>query len=649
MPLTRSALLNSSSLTPISLLNSEETSDDSSDSPRQVTLAIEYTQIAFPFLMEKWDSGLREAIITKPRSIRTEHLLAALPVDTELGAEEAWPVARELLDVLEAEMRDVLETHSVFFWLHLYRRIGVMLSPGHEDKTDERTVALVRQVVELAIAKHGQAKEAWEFEPSDGIDREEILGGYYSEAVSSVRSSNVRHICELLEDGLKKRRALIVRDFSEDDFLGLHYVEGLAYQYWLVTALMRALGKGGRVKLDAEGEWEWVSPESWAFLIWSIDQRTNRSPFQNTLVGVWFDNECSDSRAASASTLICPIYNTERKSIPELLKALGVNIVDDSPPLNFLPAALDLKAYVDAHQFLSQSFSNALGFTLEALASTLWGTANALMAPEEMVREEDEDKRKQVYSANMLNLLQRGYKTVRIEKTGFANEIALRMRVADWPFKVPSDDLETVFNRLTLTPQVQAKIGLWSAGPRFLYMPGALDHVVVDLQGVPALLETLFFRVSHDQAARGSVFEVAFREALTSRGYDVKYGDLVALDGTSRDLDAGVRLGSTFFVLECVSVERPLDYEIGKPQTFAVRQERLEKKVSQASSLVEFLERNRQGKNYDFREIERFEWFVVSPFVEWIWDVSDRLWYSHSIPRILSARESIEVLEAATR
>ena len=48
-------------------------------------------------------------------------------------------------------MKSVLGKRSVAFWFHLYRRIGAFLHPHHEDRTDDRTTALVRQIVEAAI------------------------------------------------------------------------------------------------------------------------------------------------------------------------------------------------------------------------------------------------------------------------------------------------------------------------------------------------------------------------------------------------------------------------------------------------------------------------------------------------------------------
>ena len=85
-------------------------------------------------------------------------------------------------------------------------------------------------------------------------------------------------------------------------------------------------------------------------------------------------------------------------------------------------------------------------------------------------------------------------------------------------------------------------------------------------------------------------------------------------------------IGDELFLFERVSIGRPLDYEIGQPATISERNRRLEKKVSQALSLAEFFRDNAVGTNFEFRQIRRFVPFVVSPFEEWIWDGSERMW-----------------------
>ena len=143
-------------------------------------------------------------------------------------------------------MRTVLEHRSAPFWLHLYRRIGVHLHTAHDDKTDARTVGLVREVVELAICKHGIAEPVTEFAPSTHLNAKKVLGGTLAQAVKS-SSSKPYSALRLLDRYMKSiPTQWVIRDFAPEDFVGLYYIEGLAYQYWKISAYFAGWAKEQR-------------------------------------------------------------------------------------------------------------------------------------------------------------------------------------------------------------------------------------------------------------------------------------------------------------------------------------------------------------------------------------------------------------------
>lgn len=159
----------------------------------------------------------------------------------------------------------------------------------------------------------------------------------------------------------------------------------------------------------------------------------------------------------------------------------------------------------------------------------------------------------------------------------------------------------------------------------------------------------MFVRVAHNQSQRGTVFEEAFRRALSKRGFEFRNGALQSFAEGERELDAGVVIGDVLYAFECVSVERPLDYEIGSLATFSRRREQLDEKVTQALTLADFLRAKPRGTNYDFTHVREIVPLVVSPFEEWVWERSERLWLPDGNPRILSAREALDLLMGARR
>jgi hypothetical protein len=138
-----------------------------------------------------------------------------------------------------------------------------------------------------------------------------------------------------------------------------------------------------------------------------------------------------------------------------------------------------------------------------------------------------------------------------------------------------------------------------------------------------------------------------WRRALGKERFELALvGEIVAPDGTRREVDAGVRVGSTLYLMECRSIERPLDYEIGKPSVVATRQRLLEEKLSQVESLCDFLKTNPRGRNYDISWAAKIVHFVVGPFEEFIWTREPRFWKDET-PRILSADSMLQILNKA--
>jgi hypothetical protein len=162
---------------------------------------------------------------------------------------------------------------------------------------------------------------------------------------------------------------MVIEDFAPDDFINLYLVEGLAYQYWRATAMMRTLGKGGRLTITPDGDWTWSADEKFAALIRSIDERTDKSEFQSSFVGLWFDlpeiTAEETKRELWQKSLLGPMYQVDRISINELLKSLRLKVFGDGVT-NFIPAFLNMGRYLTAHSSLSEAMGERYQVGLEA-------------------------------------------------------------------------------------------------------------------------------------------------------------------------------------------------------------------------------------------------------------------------------------------
>ena len=108
----------------------------------------------FKYFQDKYPQKLRQYYIDNPRQFCRTHLSSRLVKNRVLEGEEFWNLCNDYLLAVEQRLCSLLCGHSLAFWMHLYRRIGVALGADHP-KTDPPTLRLVRQIVELAIYKYG--------------------------------------------------------------------------------------------------------------------------------------------------------------------------------------------------------------------------------------------------------------------------------------------------------------------------------------------------------------------------------------------------------------------------------------------------------------------------------------------------------------
>jgi len=219
--------------------------------------SLPYHRPAFLHLARIFADEIRYVLTLKFAEFRGRQLLARFPPNQVIESEFAWNLTRGILDSIDNEMRNLASRRSVAYWLHIYRRIGVFLSPDHEDKTDGVTTGLVRQIAELAIQKHGLRAAKKEFGLSDKLGPDLILGGWMKKGLKSLggNGKSGELIFREYSTILKSHSEWVIRDFSKRDFIDIYAIEGAAYQYWRLTALLRSLGKGARIIVDETGDW----------------------------------------------------------------------------------------------------------------------------------------------------------------------------------------------------------------------------------------------------------------------------------------------------------------------------------------------------------------------------------------------------------
>ncbi len=348
--------------------------------------------------------------------------------------------------------------------------------------------------------------------------------------------------------------------------------------------------------------------------------------------------------------MFVPLYNHADEDGSTYLRSFGVRPADDTPFVpNFLIGWLDIQRFHQAHEFLAEPFKRRYGYGFWEFLVTLYGLGLIILLSPRlgMLSRDPFQGYFEPYGQGLrlfINALRRGQEFVAMSGDHLADMVWQRIRGLPNSRATTVDDIRKCLGDLTLTPDKHHQIRLWSGGRQFPVIPFDGGYLI-DGQGLVSLLRTMFVDVQFDQGPRGPVFERAFRLALAEAGFPAeKSGRIRTHSGEMREIDASVRIGGELILFECRAMARPLLYDLGKPSVLRKRTEDLANKVKQVASLRDFIRRNPRGRNYNFEWAQAISTFVVSPFVEWLWDTSSELWHDGTMPRILQADAALSYL-----
>jgi hypothetical protein len=592
-------------------------------------LRLEYYTLSFHEVIETHRGEIRTALLEEPRKLRELYFNGKVDAQPIAG-QAAWELFRGYLADIEKRLAHAARKHSPYFWLHLYRRVGVALSPDHSGKTDPQTVSLVRTLAETAFLKYGNLAQVHDIALSSQVPRERVLGGLFESTGRKVLGDAYAGYSNSLG------AEWVLVNYGPEDHVEVFRLEGLAYEYWWATAKLRAIGKGAAIRRRDEVIVE-DREANLADLIESYDKRLERGTSLATSVGL---SAFPMGSSFPGVGLACQ-YNTERATVHEWAPPGQFAGYPNDFVSNFVIRKFDYGAYVKAHALMSSGFRDRHGVGYEEVVLAIQLITTSCFA------NSAHDHRSA--PSEFHHLAQRGYHLVNMGVQDFKAQVSTLSKEVKSPYGVHLDeDLDGIFRLLSLNESSQEQIALWSSGPRPLIVPYG-DYCLVDLSAPPLILKNLFFRVPHNQTARGIAFEESFRQALAYNGFDLLPNrELRQANGDRRETDAAVRAGRVLYLFDCRSAERPLDFEIGQPKTIMKRNELIAQKCDEVESIASFVRREIGGVNYDFSWAQEIIGLGVSPFVEWIPSKEPRFWHSfpENLPRVISVDECFELLES---
>ena len=147
-----------------------------------------------------------------------------------------WQLVKTYLDLVEKNMAEIVSKHSIYYWIHLYRRIGVSHPKGGDDI---KTTFLVRNIMEASFIKYGKICEIEDMVRTIDIVPSQLLGG---ELFRLGFVDFAKHYCE--------HRRWVIKEMSFESFIEIYKLETLAYEYWFCTSVLRSIGKGAELRVS---------------------------------------------------------------------------------------------------------------------------------------------------------------------------------------------------------------------------------------------------------------------------------------------------------------------------------------------------------------------------------------------------------------
>jgi len=250
------------------------------------------------------------------------------------------------LAAVSSKIRGGIETNSIAYWLHLYRR----LSPGSIGSNDNPvTIGYTRSILEAAFQKYGQILPCNKIGLSNDVGVSKVFGGI-------LMSDEYKREREAIESSSGQ---LVLTDFTYHDLDCIYKNEQLAYEIWKCGAVLRTISKGSEFVVDNSHEEIFFADmtEDLAFLLENYDNR--HSTGSCTATGIVYDK--LDEKGNGGITLF-PAYNLNKMKV-ETINGFFEDVFDlslqDDFIFNFLWTPRNIKNFRVEHIPLKEDFNKA--------------------------------------------------------------------------------------------------------------------------------------------------------------------------------------------------------------------------------------------------------------------------------------------------
>jgi len=592
--------------------------------PEDMQFAIDYYTHAFALLHTDLERLAYDS--QSPHPVRERFWRLVPP--REYSPEDARPLLMQYSVLVEQEMAAVIETQSLAYWLHLYRRIAP--DPIGQDNQAMTTI-WVRATVEAAIEKYASFGLCNRIAISDNVRMDEVLNGLLSAAEF-----------EKERESLQSNRQLVLTRFGTQELREFYDLEKLAHEAWRTGSMLRVTAKGGPlIVVDESGLVFDARSDELDVLLNSLDERRRRyGGLVASSTGILYPEEENENRG----WVLLPHYNVERIKIggdpdsrESLEKVLGFTIAEPWRA-NFIWERTDLAGFYRAHEPFAVAFFDAKGVTLESVLCTIaalasqavhkWLSLGAQASIHSWQRAYDGPSRKDLVVDELESHID-----VVTDRLGLTPEAARKV------------DLAEGIRYLELSAENRTDIQLAYPGPHAAFLPFGDDRWFIDCAWLLNRLVHLFVGVPlPDQNFKGDMLEERVRGGHSA----LPTGPCKAGDGEQRQIDAAFRIGDRLVIAECRAVGRSIGFHRGDPEAIQFRREKIEKALKDIDDKAIWLTKNSKGTNYDIAWCKGIVPVAVFPFVEYVPSLDPHYWLTSDRPRVLAPDELGEALEDGT-
>jgi len=523
----------------------------------------------------------------------------------------------DYLNLVESEVKKVIEKKSLAYWIHLIRRIACVLSKYEIDDDTERigVIGLVRCIFEAMIQKYSSIRPCNNVGFSNQIKIEEILNGFFS-----------KH--ELIDFGkaIIEKPQLVLTHFDLDELIEFYELEKLIYEIWRCSANLRGLAKGSQWAVTHNpvdvGE---VRDEILNKSLEIFDTRTASFHLeaQVTAKGTLYELKNSDQDEKKNGTVFIPRYNFGRINVKKLIESMYNISLHSDLVTNFIWMPINMRNYYKSNLSYSKKFFNKNNVDLESVLAVYlcllirvcdyWNSSSEII----------------------FKYWKRGY------EGPYKNEYIVKQIKKYLPIAI--DFLQLKKTNVNLDEAKQEIIDTTYPGPHSIFLPFGKDRTFIDYGWMYRRLYNLFWNCKiDDENFKGEALELF---VIKNQKLALPNTPLKNINGEKRQIDASFQFENKLLIIECKVFSKSIGFDRGNKEAIQYRKIKYAEAIEQVKEKIGWLIKNKEGTNFNIRKYSKIIGVVITPFSEYIRVDERQFWLTEEIPRILTPFELIKLLD----